>query len=259
LASSVRLPAIFFGHGSPMNAIEDNRFSRAWRAIGESLPKPRGIVFASAHWSIPLTAVTASDAPRTIHDFGGFPQALHEVQYPAPGDPALAAEVARLVSPVPVTLDTSWGFDHGAWSVLMHVFPKADVPVIQISIDESQPPSFHLELGRRLAPLRERDVLLFASGNVVHNLDYFDPGDDGFVFDWARRFDDFVRDALVARDDTSLVEYDRHPDHALAAPDREHFLPLLVVEGARADDDRLTFPVEGLVARSISMRSVRLG
>lgn len=241
-----------------MNAIEDNQFSRAWRAIGESLPKPRGIVFASAHWSIPMTAVTALEHPRTIHDFGGFPQALHEAVYPAPGDPELASEVAELLSPLAVLRDTSWGLDHGAWSVLMHVFPNADVPVIQLSIDETKPASFFLDLGRRLAPLRERDVLLFASGNVVHNLDFFDPGATD-VFDWAARFDAFVRDALMSRDDRVLAEYDLHPDHALAAPDTEHFLPLLIVEGARADGEPVTFPVEGMVAKSISMRSVRLG
>jgi 4,5-DOPA dioxygenase extradiol len=164
------LPAIFFGHGNPMNAVLNNTYTDAWRCIGELTKKPRAFLSISAHWFVPGTGVTVSTAPRTIHDFGGFPRRLYQVQYPAPGDPELARRVQQLLAPLPVALDSSWGFDHGTWPVLRHVYPAADIPIVQLSIDESQPASFHYEIGRRLAPLRAEGVLIVGSGNLVHNL-----------------------------------------------------------------------------------------
>jgi 4,5-DOPA dioxygenase extradiol len=252
-----RMPAVYVGHGSPMNAITDTKFSRAWAALGAALPRPRAIAVISAHWYVPGTAVTADPNPKTIHDFGGFPKALFDVRYPAPGDPALAVEIAELLAPTPVRLDTSWGFDHGAWSVLVHLFPKADIPVVEIAIDSDQPPARHFELGGRLAPLRERGVLVIACGNVVHNLEHIDFGASE-PFPWAVRFDEFVKAALEKRDDRSLIDYQLNPDARLAAPDEDHYYPLLYAAGIRHKEDALRFVVEGYDAGSISMRAFTL-
>ncbi len=193
------MPAIFFGHGNPMNAIGENVYGKKWRAIGRGLPKPKAVLAISAHWYVERTAVTAMERPRTIHDFGGFPRELFEMQYPAPGDPALARRIADLLRPLHVSLDDAWGLDHGTWSVLAHVFPDADVPVVQLSIDETQPPHFHYELGRRLAGLRDEGVLVIGSGNVVHNLHAYAWGrHPAEPFDWALRFEAQVRDLLPA-------------------------------------------------------------
>jgi 4,5-DOPA dioxygenase extradiol len=253
------MPAVFIGHGSPMNAIEDTPYSRAWAALGASLPRPSSIVVVSAHWYVRGTAVTAMPRPKTIHDFGNFPRRLHEMQYPAPGNPALAEEIAASLAPIGVRLDTQWGLDHGAWSVLVHMYPQADVPVVQLSVDETKTPQQHLELGARLAPLRERGILVIATGNVVHNLQYMDPRRKD-PYDWAVRFDGYVRSALEARDDASLVSYERHPDAALAAPDADHFLPLLYIAGIRGADDPLRFVIDGgLDMGAISMRAFQVG
>ena len=243
-----------------MNAITDTPYARAWQTLGKTLPRPRAIVAISAHWFIENTAVTAQRNPQMIYDFGGFPQPLYEVQYPAPGDPQLAGEIARLLDPVPVELDERWGFDHGAWSVLVHTHPQADIPVVQLAIDARQPARFHYELGKRLAPLRERDVLVLGSGNIVHNLRraHWQPG-GGDVYEWAVRFDEHIRDALLAHDDNALVDYLGHPDGRVSAPTPDHYLPLLYVAGARQASDSVTFPVEGLDMGSISMRSVAFG
>jgi len=253
------MPAIFFGHGNPMNAISENPYAKKWNAIGRGLPKPKAVLAISAHWYVEQTAVTAASAPRTIHDFGGFPRELYEVQYPAPGDPALAARVRDLLAPdVTVEMDDRWGFDHGTWSVLMHVFPKADVPIVQLSIDETQPPQFHYEIGKRLASLREEGVLVIGSGNVVHNLHTFAWGSHPAApFDWAQRFEQRVRDLLLARDDAPLVDYESlGRDALLSVPTPDHYLPLLYVLGMREDTDGVTFPVEGLDGGSISMLAV---
>jgi 4,5-DOPA dioxygenase extradiol len=255
------MPAIFFGHGSPMNAIQDNAYSRAWRALGEALPRPKAILAVSAHWYLPATRVTAMTQPRTIHDFGGFPHELRRVSYPAPGDPALARRAQDLLQPLPVGLDESWGLDHGTWSVLRHVFPQADLPVIQLSIDETRTAAFHHDLGRRLGPLRDEGVLIVGSGNLVHNLHAYAWGDPSVEpHDWARRFEDRARRALQAGDHEALVGYESWgKDAVLAAPTPEHYLPLLYVLGLRRPGEAVSFPVEGFDGGSVSMLSVRLG
>src|SRR5262245_10943183 len=225
-----RMPVIFFGHGTPMNTLARNRHTEAWRKLGESVPRPRAILCVSAHWYTHGTGVAAMERPETIHDFYGFPQALFDVQYPAPGDPALAARVRELLAPIDVELDRSWGLDHGTWSVLVHAFPGARIPVVQLSIDGTQPPRFHYELGRCLAPLREDGVLVLGSGNVVHNLRVLRRAGDAPPYDWAVRFNSRVRDALAARAHDALVDYAAGgEDAALSVPTPEHYLPLLYI------------------------------
>lgn len=256
-----RMPTIFFGHGNPMNALHSNEWTRSWAAIGQRLPRPRAVLSISAHWYLPGTAVTAMASPRTIHDFGGFPRELFEVQYPAPGDPELARRVRERMNSLDVRADLEWGLDHGTWSVLRHVFPAADVPVVQLAIDESQPPDFHYRLGRLLRPLRDEGILLVGSGNVVHNLHTYAWGRHPVEpFDWALRFEQRVREAMLQGDHPSLVDYESlGEDAALSVPTPEHYLPLLYVLGASAEDDTVTFPVEGMDGGSISMLSVQFG
>ena len=258
--AALSMPAAFLGHGSPMNALERNCFSDAWRAFGASVPPPRAILMVSAHWYVNSTAVTAMARPRTIHDFYGFPQALFDVQYPAPGLPELAGEVAEVAKPDHVGADhDGWGLDHGAWSVLVHAFPDADVPVVQLSIDARRPPAFHFELGARLAALRERGVLLVGSGNVVHNLGAIDWKQPDGAFDWNRRFDAHVRETMTLRpaDAVALVE---HPDYARSAPTPEHFLPLLYIAGfAAASGQQADVLVDGPAYGSLSMASYTVG
>ncbi|HEY0078393.1 MAG TPA: 4,5-DOPA dioxygenase extradiol [Pyrinomonadaceae bacterium] len=255
------MPAVFFGHGNPMNALAENAYTEGWRALGESLPRPKAILCVSAHWYLPATRVTSNLAPRTIHDFGGFPRELYAVEYPAPGSLELAQRVAELLAPVEVGMDESWGLDHGTWAVLCHAFPKADVPVVQLSIDETEPPAFHYELGRRLAPLREEGVLVVGSGNLVHNLHTYAWGRQAVEpFDWAVRFEAQVRALLLAGDDMPLVAYEKLGREArLSIPTPEHYLPLLYVVGARREGEAVTFPVEGVDGGSVSMLTVRVG
>jgi len=255
------MPAIFFGHGSPLNALQLNDWTRGWAALGQSLPRPRAIVSISAHWYGAGTAVTAMAAPATIHDFGGFPRELYEVSYPAAGHPGLAKRVAALLQPTAVELDQEWGLDHGTWSVLRHVFPRADVPVIQLSIDATQPPAFHYDLGRRLASLRDSGILVIGSGNIVHNLRLYAWGRyQAEPFDWAVRFDAEVRALLDEGHDAALIDYDAlGPDAALAIPTPDHYLPFLYVLGLRAAGDPVSFPVDGIDGGSISMLTVRVG
>ena len=256
-----RMPTIFLGHGNPMNALYDNAWTQGWAAIGQRLPQPRAVLSISAHWYLPGTAVTAMAAPRTIHDFGGFPRELFQVQYPAPGDLELARRVRELLHPLQVREDLSWGLDHGTWSVLRHVFPAADVPVVQLSIDESQPPAFHHGLGQLLRPLRDEGILLIGSGDVVHNLHTYAWGrHPAQPFDWALRFEEKARELMLQGDHQSLVDYEAlSPDAALSVPTPEHYLPLLYVLGASDKDDAVTFPVEGMDGGSISMLSVQFG
>ena len=255
------LPAIFFGHGNPMNAVMDNIYTRAWQRIGEQIPRPKAILSISAHWFVPGSAVTISTAPRTIHDFGGFPPELYQVQYPAPGDPDLARRVQRLLAPLPVALDNSWGIDHGTWSVLRHVYPEAEIPVVQLSIDESRPASFHFELGRKLAPLRDEGVLIAGSGNLVHNLHAYawgrhmpDP------YDWAVRFEQEAKQMMLAAEYKPLIDYEKlGRDAMLSIPTPDHYLPLLYVVATRQPGEAITFPVEGVDGGSISMLTAKVG
>jgi 4,5-DOPA dioxygenase extradiol len=259
--SRARMPAVFFGHGNPMNAIQRNAYTEAWRSIGQALPRPRAILSVSAHWYLPGTWVTAMDAPRTIHDFGGFPRELYQVAYPAPGDPALASRVQSLLAPLAVGRDTDWGLDHGTWSVLCHVFPEADIPVVQLSIDETQAGTFHYELGQRLAPLREEGVLVMGTGNLVHNLHAYSWGRHVVApYDWALRFEERVRGMLREGEHGPLVAYESMGrDAVLSVPTPDHYFPLLYVIGLRHPDDAVTFPVEGFDGGSVSMLSVQVG
>jgi len=255
------MPAIFFGHGNPMNAVRSNAWTEAWRHMGEQVTRPKAILSISAHWYGPGTGVTISTAPRTIHDFGGFPAELYQVKYPAPGDPALAERVRNLLAPIDVMLDDSWGLDHGTWSVLKHVFPAAAIPVVQLGIDESKPASFHLDVGRRLAPLREEGVLVIGSGNLVHNLHAYGWGRRSRdPYDWAVRFESAARDLMLAGEFGPLVNYESlGKDALLSIPTPDHYLPLLYVLGCRQQGDGIGFPVEGVDGGSISMLSVQVG
>jgi len=252
------MPAIFFGHGTPMNALDDNAYTRTWAALGERY-RPNAILMVSAHWYLPGVAVTAMDRPRTIHDFGGFPPALFAVEYPAPGDAALAARLAELLGPG-VRGDRDWGLDHGTWSVLVHAYPKADVPVVQLSIDETQGPQFHYDLAKRLAPLRDEGVLIAGSGNVVHNLHEYAWGAPAADRDWATRFEARVKELLLAGDHAPLVDYPSlGSDARLSIPTPEHYLPLLYVAAQQRAGETVTFPVDGIEGGSLSMLGVVVG
>ena len=248
------MPVVFVGHGSPMNAIDDNRYTRVWRAIGESVPRPRAVLVVSAHWFIGYTAVTAMARPRTIHDFFGFPEELFAVDYAAPGDPDVAKEIVEAVKPRFTGLDhDSWGIDHGAWSVLVHMFPKADVPVLQLSINAVKDLAYHLDLAARLATLRRKGVLIVASGNVVHNLRRLNMQKREQPFDWAQRFDDAARTIMTEAPET-VLSLEHHADFSSEVPKTEHFIPLLTVAAlASLANKRASVLVDGYFAGSISM------
>src|SRR5688572_6324665 len=254
MSESRPMPAVFFGHGNPMNAIETNRYTEAWRALGTSIPQPKAVLAISAHWYINATAALATPIPRTIHDFYGFPQALFDVEYPAQGDPELAKALKDLVKPTWVGLDRdSWGLDHGTWSVLVHAFPEADVPVVQLSIDASKPFDYHLELGAMLAPLRERGVLIIGSGNIVHNLRAIDWSQPELGFDWAHRFDDAAR-ALLTDSPGDAASLAQHADYSPAVPTPDHFIPMLYLAGlASAADRPAEVLIHGYAMGSLSM------
>ena len=243
-----------------MNAIGDNPYSQAWKDIGRRIPRPRAVLAVSAHWFVPGSAVTMAETPKTIHDFGGFPDALYQVQYPAPGDPMLALRVRQLLEPMDVAPDHAWGLDHGTWSVLRHVFPEADIPIVQLAIDSSKPAAFHYETGRALAPLRQEGVMIVGSGNVVHNLRRYDwSGKGASSQDWASRFERRVKELCAADDPGPLIAYqDLGPDASLSIPTPEHYLPLLYVLGSRMPADSAGFPVDGIEGGSVSMLTVEL-
>ncbi len=263
--AAARLPTAFFGHGSPMIALETNATTEAWVALARQFGKPRAILCVSAHWLTRGTAVTAMARPRTIHDFGAFPQALFDVQYPAPGDPALARRVAALLAPRPVRLDeagdeSGWGLDHGTWSVLCHAYPAADVPVVQLSLDETCTPAEHFAIGRRLRPLRDEGVLVIGTGNIVHNLRRLNwAARDVAAFDWAQRFNDAIRDAIRDNRPERAVDFAQlGEDAALSVPSPEHYWPLLYVLGAREAGDFARFGPDHIEHGSLSMTTVTL-
>jgi 4,5-DOPA dioxygenase extradiol len=258
--STTRMPAVFIGHGSPMNALEDNVYTATWHQLAASLPRPKAILAISAHWLTRGSAVTAMAAPPTIHDFGGFPQALSELQYPAPGDPALAARVAELLMPLEVRMDQEWGLDHGVWSVLVKMYPAADIPVVQLSIDATRPTAWHYALGQRLAPLRDEGILLLGTGNVVHNLRMIAWGDQAQPHAWAERFNARVRELLQRGELAQLAEYEKWGDDArLSVPSVEHYLPLLYIAGSRHPGEAVTIPADGIALGSLSMLSAVIG
>ncbi len=247
-----RMPALFIGHGSPMNTLEQNGFTRAWRTLGERIPRPRALLVVSAHWYIGATAVTAMQRPRTIHDFYGFPDELFAFDYPAPGAPDVAEEIAEVVKPLWMGLDQDqWGLDHGTWSVLAHLYPKADIPVVQVSINVLKPLDYHLELAARLAPLRDNGVMILGSGNVVHNLRRVQWDKPDAAFDWAERFDDAAVEQLASAPHDAL-KLAQHKDYGLAVPTPDHFIPLLYLAGAAAGDEIKPL-VRGYAMGSISM------
>lgn len=255
------MPALFLGHGNPMLTLGSNPYNRAWRAIGQSIPHPRGIVCISAHWYIDEVAVTAMEHPATLHDFGGFPQELFDVEYPAAGSPDLAHRVRHVADHPTMALDHDWGLDHGTWSVLRHLFPDADVPVVQLGINANEPAQFHYDLGRALGPLRDEGILVVGSGNLVHNLRAYAWHDvEGEPYDWAAGFEAEARDLLDAGDHQSLIGFrELGRDAAMAIPTDDHYLPLLYILGLQRTGEPLTYPVEGFDGRSMSMLSVRIG
>lgn len=255
------MPAIFFGHGNPMNALTDNEWTQGWRKIGETVPPPKAVLCVSAHWYIPAVAVTAMERPRTIHDFGGFPPELFAVQYPAPGSPELAKKVNVLLGGECLMDSCQWGLDHGTWSVLCHLFPNADIPIVQLSINEAKPAAFHYELAQRFAPLRDEDILIVGSGNLVHNLHAYAWGrQTREPFDWALRFDQLVRRLILEGDHGPLINYESiSRDALLSVPTPDHYLPLLYMLALQVPGDDVRFPVEGFDGGSISMTAVQIG
>ncbi|MBI5068013.1 MAG: 4,5-DOPA dioxygenase extradiol [Deltaproteobacteria bacterium] len=261
-AASTRQPVLFAGHGSPMNAIEDNRWSRALRALGPTLPRPRAVLAISAHWYVEGTFATGNERPETIHDFGGFPEALYQVQYPAPGEPALARRALALLAPRNASLRADWGLDHGTWSVLRHLLPAADVPVVQLSIDGRLPPAGHLAIGQALAPLRDEGVLILGSGNLTHNLHHAFRAmarGESATPSWAAGFDAEAAKAVEKRDTAFLVRALDTEEGRICHPTPDHYLPLLYAVGAAHPDEPVACPVSGFDLGSLSMRTFRFG
>lgn len=255
-----RMPVLFLGHGSPMNAIEDNPFTQGWRAVAKELPRPVAVLCISAHWETRGTYLTGMDKPRTIHDFGGFPQALFDVQYPAPGSPSLVKLAQTTVTSKHIEVDHAWGLDHGAWSVIAHLFPKADVPVVQLSLDRELSVQQHYDLARELATLRNKGVLIIGSGNMVHNLGILDWRNPDGGYDWAVEANERMKTLITSGDHAALVNYTAQGRaFQLSIPTREHFLPLLYALGLQAEDENLTIFNDRTAMGSISMTSVRIG
>lgn len=262
LTPTERMPVLFLGHGNPMNAIEENEYVQGFRTIAKTLPKVKAVICVSAHWYTRGTMVTAMPMPKTIYDFGGFPDALYQVKYPAPGDPELAKQTKDLIKKTTVGLDQDWGLDHGAWTVLKHIFPKADVPVIQLSIDYTKPAQYHFELAKELMSLRDKGILIVGSGNIVHNLYQvdFNRMNDNYGYDWAIEAREKVNSLLIKNDLQSIVNYDKLGKALqLAAPTPDHFLPLIYMLGLKTEKDKTEFYNDKLLAGSLSMTSVKFG
>ncbi len=263
LETDQKMPVLFIGHGSPMNAIEDNEFSNRWQQMGQEIPKPRAVVVVSAHWLTQGTAVTAMSQPKTIHDFGGFPQVLFDVQYPAPGDPNLATEIQKLVTNPSVVLDHDWGLDHGTWSVVKHMYPKADIPVLQLSIDYHKPAKYHYELAKQLLSLRKKGVLIIGSGNMVHNLRmvaWNKLSEPEFGYDWALEMNAIFKQKISTRNHVDLIAYEKLSKAAsLAIPTPDHYYPLLYILALQTDTDAVEFFNDKAVGGSLTMTSVKIG
>ncbi|MEI8297830.1 MAG: 4,5-DOPA dioxygenase extradiol [Pseudomonadota bacterium] len=258
-ATPALMPALFIGHGSPMNAMAGNRFTRGWSDIAAALPRPRAILAISAHWYTRGTSLTGQAMPPTLHDFHGFPSALSEIQYGAPGDTELAAELATELAPFGAHVRDDWGIDHGTWSVLVHMYPNADIPVLQLSIDAMRPPLYHYELGRALRPLRERGILVLGSGGIVHNLQRLDWTNSLPPAVWAAEFDELVKAKILASKDAALIDYPALGESAqLSVPSPDHYLPLLYVLGSRAPGEAASIPLTGFDLGTISMTAVKL-
>jgi 4,5-DOPA dioxygenase extradiol len=259
---SEQMPVLFVGHGSPMNAIEDNEFSGEWEESRKTLPKPRAIICISAHWETKGTFVTAMETPRTIHDFGGFPPDLYDVLYPAQGSPETADQLINAVKKTRVEPDYNWGLDHGCWSVLRRMYPDADIPVVQMSIDNSQPARYHYELGRELLPLRRKEILIIGSGNLVHNLrlvDWQRINEAGFGFDWAIEANEKMKKFILSDDHKSLISYkSQGKEFDLAIPTPEHFLPLLYILALKEENEKVTFFNDKAIAGSLTMTSLKI-
>jgi len=258
---TTRLPTWFLGHGNPMNALDQNTYTNAWAELGKSLQRPKAILVISAHWYISTLAVTAMKSPRTIHDFGGFPEELFRVLYPAPGAPEFAKRVQEILAPESVLLDERWGLDHGTWSVLCHIYPEANIPVVQLSINHTQSHAYHYELGKRLSGLRDEGVLVIGSGNVVHNLMTYAWGEPSAKpYNWAISFENRLKELVLAGDHQPLIEYEKLGREALlAVPTPDHYLPFLYLLGMQQTEDKVSFPVEGMDGGSVSMLAVQFG
>ena len=255
-----RMPALFVGHGSPMNGIEDNPYAQGWKTLGETLPRPTAILSISAHWLTEGTFVHTAKNPRTIHDFWGFPKELYDISYPCPGSPEYAKNTQELLLPRNIEGDTTWGIDHGTWIVLHRMFPLHDIPVFQMSIDLSQPAAFHYQLGKDLGALRKKGVLIMGSGNIVHNLGRIDFSENAKVFDWAEEFDAHAEKLIREGDHASLIDHEKLGAAAqLAIPSPDHYWPLLYILGLQESGEEVSFPVTGIAHSSISMRAVKLG
>jgi 4,5-DOPA dioxygenase extradiol len=256
------MPALFLGHGSPMNAIEDNVFTAGFRQVAKDLPIPKAILCISAHWETRGTQVTAMAHPKTIHDFGGFPRRLYEIEYPAPGSPALAKLVQETIKSTHVEMNDDWGLDHGCWSVVKFLYPEANVPIVELSIDYTRPASYHYALAKELASLRSKGIMIIASGNIVHNLrkiDWEHIEDVGFGYDWARDFNEKVKKMILDGDHEQLINLSKHDDnYRLAVPSPDHYLPLLYILGVQMKDDHISFFNDSIVGGSLSMTSLLL-
>ena len=258
-ALNCKMPAIFFGHGSPGNVLEDNIATKLWQQLGENLARPKGIICISAHWYTNELAITAMDNPKTIHDFGGFPQAMFDIQYPAPGNPELATRLAQILADEGATLDNTWGLDHGTWCVLKKVFPKADVPIVQLSMDARQNAANHFRVGQKIANLRNEGYWIIGSGNIVHNLGVMDWQQRNMAYEWATRFGDYIRDAVKDNLPNKVINFlEFGKDATKSVPHPDHFLPILYVLGARLPDDKVTIETNFVEYGSLDMTSIIL-